>query len=189
MTQDTEKALEIIEPMAKALNIEVSADNRFLYCNDQAIGISANSTFATLMEFIGYVMVTVYQKDFRMCDKLPRKYEREVIRRYWFSREQMKVFNQMPGAAPQAPAREPAYVMALEEIRHIMPFTVWVEDLDTGAQLLHVALIEGEYRDSSGDWSIDVNAASTSEFYGYRWRMWNKKPTQEERQKTKWRGQ
>lgn len=94
MTNDTIRALEIIAPMAHELHIEVSADDRFLYCNGQAIGIAANSTFSTLMEFIGYIMVKTYAKDFRVCDPIPPKYRREVIQRYWFSPEQLKKLRQ-----------------------------------------------------------------------------------------------
>ena len=39
MSEDTARALEVIEPMAKALNIHVRADRKFLYLNGQAIGI------------------------------------------------------------------------------------------------------------------------------------------------------
>lgn len=69
MTNDTKRAIEIIEPMAKELKIEVSADDRLLYCNGQAIGISCNSTYATINEFLGYAFL-------RMCD---REYPRRKI--------------------------------------------------------------------------------------------------------------
>ncbi len=89
-TPDTERALEAIRPIARELNIEVEADGSFLYCNGQAIGIGCNSTYATIMEFIGYVFATVYSHDRIVAhgEKLPREVL-DRIRRYWFSAEQL----------------------------------------------------------------------------------------------------
>ena len=95
MTEDTKRALEAIAPLAKELRIEVSADNSFLYCNGQAIGIGCNSTYATVKEFIGYVFATVYKHDvFDLYgEKLPQNVMARV-KRYWFTKEQMKVFKE-----------------------------------------------------------------------------------------------
>ncbi len=89
-TPDTERALEAIRPIARELNIEVEADGNFLYCNGQAIGIGCNSTYATIMEFIGYVFATVYSHDRIVAhgERLPRE-TLDRIRRYWFSAEQL----------------------------------------------------------------------------------------------------
>lgn len=54
MTEDTKRAIEAIEPIAKELHIKVTADDSFLYCNGQAIGIGCNSAYATVTEFIEY---------------------------------------------------------------------------------------------------------------------------------------
>lgn len=62
MTEDTAKAIEIIEPIAKELHIDVSATGRFIYMNGQRIGIECNSTYATLMEMIGYIFLMEYPK-------------------------------------------------------------------------------------------------------------------------------
>lgn len=93
MTKDTEKALEIIAPMAKELNIDVKADDTFLYCNGQAIGIGCNSAYATLTEFIGYVFATVYKHDvFDMRgENVPPKVMRRV-KSYWFTDEQLQMW-------------------------------------------------------------------------------------------------
>lgn len=56
MTEDTRKAMAMIKPIARELGIKVQADEQFLYCNCQAIGIAGNSTYATLTEFIAYCM-------------------------------------------------------------------------------------------------------------------------------------
>ena len=85
MTNDTKRALEIIKPMADELNIKVNADDRLLYCNGQAIGIGCNSTYATIMEFIGYVLVKEYSKWRRLNTRLF-----DDARRYWVPEEMLK---------------------------------------------------------------------------------------------------
>lgn len=87
MSEDTARALEVIEPMAKALNIHVKADRKFLYLNGQAIGIGCNSSYATIMEFVGYVFAK-YWTDGK-CIKIPGTLK-ERIRRYWFTPEQLE---------------------------------------------------------------------------------------------------
>lgn len=86
MTEDTRRALEIIYPLAKELGISVDADHRFLYVNNQAIGIMANSTHATIMEFIGY-LIFVYAKDRRV--HIPETLSSR-IRWYWYTEAQLK---------------------------------------------------------------------------------------------------
>jgi hypothetical protein len=83
MTKDTKRALEIIEPIAKELNIEVSADDDYLYINnDGGIGITFNSTRATLMEFVGW-LIYYYDRIFRDI-KLTDE-QLEIIRTFWYS--------------------------------------------------------------------------------------------------------
>ena len=94
MTPDTERALKIVEPIAKALNISVSADNKFLYIDDPyegetAIGISGNSTYATLMEFIGLLALR-HARDRRW--ELTKK-QQETIKRYWISMDALERLN------------------------------------------------------------------------------------------------
>ena len=84
-TEDTLRALEVIKPMADELRVDIEADGGFLYCDGQAIGISCNSTFATIMEFIGYLMVRFYKDRFG-SDGIPRNVK-EVLERYWCSDE------------------------------------------------------------------------------------------------------
>lgn len=95
MTEDTKRAMEIIVPMAKELSIDVKADDSFLYCNGQAIGIGCNSIYATIKEFIGYVFATVYKHDvFDMHNEaLPAKVLNRV-REYWFTKAQLEKFRQ-----------------------------------------------------------------------------------------------
>lgn len=91
MTPDTERALKIIEPIAKELNIRVSADDKRLYVDDPyfgetAIGISCNSTYATLMEFIG-VLTLRHARDRRW--EVSKK-QQETIKRYWVSMDALR---------------------------------------------------------------------------------------------------
>ena len=106
MTDDTRRALEAIAPLAKELNVTVSADHNFLYCNGQAIGIGCNSTFATLMEFIGYLMVKVYAKDLLQLRgvKLTSEFV-SVIKRYWYTTAQYTQFCRAVGE-PEAQEEE-----------------------------------------------------------------------------------
>lgn len=86
MTNDTKRALELIEPMAKELNIEVKADDKLLYCNGQAIGIACNSTYATINEFLGYAFLRMCQREYRFREGIEEaKTLRGTIKRYWVS--------------------------------------------------------------------------------------------------------
>ncbi len=89
MTEDTKKALEIIQPLAGILGIDVEADKRFLYMDGQAIGISCNSTHATVMEMIGWIFAERYLKGFRLI-KIPDEEMEDGIKRYWISKEKME---------------------------------------------------------------------------------------------------
>lgn len=94
MTPDTERALAAIRPIADELGIRVGADMKFLYCNGQAIGIACNSTWATVLEFVGYAFLKVWAKE----KGEPVTGElRERIVRYWFSREQMEMIRKARG--------------------------------------------------------------------------------------------
>lgn len=79
MTEDTKRALAIIEPMAKELRIKVDADDTHLYVGGETIGIACNSTYATIMEFIGY-LVTYHANKNRWA--LTSK-QVERVKRYW----------------------------------------------------------------------------------------------------------
>ena len=88
MTTDTERALDMIRPIARELNIDITADNHCLYVDDPyigeaAIGIGCNSTYATLMEFIG-LLVLRHAND-RGWEPTAAQVKR--IKRYWTSSE------------------------------------------------------------------------------------------------------
>lgn len=83
MTKDTKRALEIIKPMADELGIQVKANRFYLYCDDQAICIGYNSTYATVMEFIGYVIIYwAKKKDVGVARPMLDR-----IKRYWYVEE------------------------------------------------------------------------------------------------------
>ena len=85
MTEDTKRALKVIEPLAHELGISVTADDNLLYIGnvhmpDVNIGISCNSTWATIWEFIGCMMLE-YDNEFRAVH-LDEK-QKDIIKRYW----------------------------------------------------------------------------------------------------------
>lgn len=88
MTNDTERALAIIKPLADSLRINVSADENLLYVNGMGIGIGCNSTYATVMEFIGYVFLQEYNHSFRQI--WLKADQKNAIMKYWFSPEQLE---------------------------------------------------------------------------------------------------
>ena len=75
MTEDTQRAIEIIKPLADELHISIEADKGNLYLDrydvKTTIGISCNSTYATIMEFIGFILLDEYSKRFRDIDLSP----------------------------------------------------------------------------------------------------------------------
>lgn len=91
MSEDTMRALDILSPLAKELGILVDADDHYLFCNGQAIGIACNSTYATVMEFVGYC-IFLWAKD--RCESVPKNMVTR-IKRYWFSEDQVKQFRKM----------------------------------------------------------------------------------------------
>ena len=93
MTNDTEKAMEIIKPMAKELNIDVSADDHCLYCNGQAIGIACNSTFATINEFLGYAMLRMMSRNPSRWRGVPNGFDQQV-KKYWVSSATLRDWRQ-----------------------------------------------------------------------------------------------
>lgn len=85
MTDDTKRAITIIKPLANELKIQVRADWNYLYLDGQAIGIACNSSYATIMEFIGYLIyLWADDKNMNVTGEMDRR-----IRRYWFSGHQI----------------------------------------------------------------------------------------------------
>lgn len=86
MTEDTKRALEIMWPIAEELNIKVEANDKILKMDGQAIGIACNSTWATMMEMIGWIFIERYCRDFREID-IDWNELNETIKRYWINPE------------------------------------------------------------------------------------------------------
>lgn len=87
MTEDTRRAIQIIQPICDALGIEVDADERMLYMDGTGIGISCNSTYATMMEALGYIFLQHYPA-FRRAP-IDGHLSKD-IRRYWISPAALK---------------------------------------------------------------------------------------------------
>ena len=100
MTDDTKRAVEILRPVMDLLQIQMTATDKVLILKNDAIGISCNSTWATVMEAIGWLFFRVYAKDFRTTVlKSMDCFFREDIQRYWMNINDLKQF----GLDDQAP--------------------------------------------------------------------------------------
>ena len=85
MTKDTERALEIIKPIAEMVGVEVKADDNLLYINnDGGIGIIGNSTRATVLEFVGWLIIYYdsHFRDLELSDK-----QLDTIKMFWYSQD------------------------------------------------------------------------------------------------------
>ena len=80
MTEDTKKALEIIEPLANELGFVVSATENLLFMNNQPIRITYNSTSATLYEMIGWMFWEKWLQHRPVREDATLE---ETIKRYW----------------------------------------------------------------------------------------------------------
>ena len=89
MTEDTREAIEIILPLAEKLGISVRANKTTLKMDNQAIGIGCNSTWATLMEMIGWIFYRKYCKEFRPVD-IDYQEVKDTIMRYWVNDDLLK---------------------------------------------------------------------------------------------------
>ena len=86
MTKDTKRALEIIKPLADELDITIRADDEYLYMNSQPIRIECNSTYATLMEALGFIYYQFYPWSLR-CDRKTIAELKKAITHNWVRRK------------------------------------------------------------------------------------------------------
>ena len=92
MTKDTERALEIIKPIAEMVGVEVKADDNLLYINnDGGIGIAFNSTKATVLEFVGWLII--YYDSYFRCLGLSDK-QLDNIKTFWYSQSEIERRNE-----------------------------------------------------------------------------------------------
>ena len=89
MTEDTRRAIAIIQPLLDSLGVEAEADDSVLYMDGQAIGIGCNSTYATVMEAIGWIFWERYSKKFRPVDIAKGEVD-DTIKRFWISKAVLK---------------------------------------------------------------------------------------------------
>ena len=86
MTDDTKQALAILAPICDLLHVEIDADEKVMTMDGQKIGIACNSTYATVMEGLGFLFLREYRNKFRKHmlsgDTL------EAIKRYWVKGKQ-----------------------------------------------------------------------------------------------------
>ena len=88
MTEDTRRALKIIRPIAKMVGVDIEADDNLLYINnDGGIGIAFNSTKATVLEFVGWLII-YYDSHFR-CLGLSDK-QLDTIKQFWYSQSEIE---------------------------------------------------------------------------------------------------
>lgn len=85
MTEDTKKALEILKPICDLLRMEIDADENTMSIDGQKVGISCNSTYATVMEGIGMLFLLRYVNQFR-THKISDE-TKEAIKRYWLKKK------------------------------------------------------------------------------------------------------
>ena len=86
ITPDIAEAVKILWPICEELNIELSADGSVMNIGGQKIGVSCNSTYATVMEAIGFLFYHEYAHRFR-THEISDETE-EAIKRYWIKERQ-----------------------------------------------------------------------------------------------------
>ena len=86
MTNDTARAVEALKPLMDYLNVDIEADEKRLYMGGQAIGISCNSTWATLMEAIGWLFLQKYVPDRERYNKVLTPEGKRKIKEFWMSK-------------------------------------------------------------------------------------------------------
>ena len=120
MTDDTKRAVEILRPIMEELRIPMEATNSRLILRDDAIGIECNSTWATIMEAIGWLFLKAYAQDFRPSVSEEMDYDlRDDIQRYWIKRKILQKF----GMDDQAP-KDKEFAMGDNNILKFCPWNL-----------------------------------------------------------------
>ena len=95
MTEDTARALEILQPLLDELGVKAKATDSVLILDNVGIGIGCNSTWATIMEAIGFLFWKRYNISFRPVD-IDFQEAKDTIMRYWISSATLKKLGFMP---------------------------------------------------------------------------------------------
>jgi hypothetical protein len=86
ITPDIEQAVKILLPICQELGYQIYADGSVMTIDGQKIGVGCNSTYATVMEGIGYIFYRGYAEGFRPHPI--SKASEEAIKRYWVKKRQ-----------------------------------------------------------------------------------------------------
>lgn len=86
ITPDIERAVKLLQPICDELDIKLSADGSVMTIGGQKIGVSCNSTYATVMEAIGFLFYHEYAHGFRAHDISSET--NEAVKRYWLPKKQ-----------------------------------------------------------------------------------------------------
>ena len=86
ITPDIAEAVKALRPICDGLNIELSADGSVMNIGGQKIGVSCNSTYATVMEGLGFLFLRGYAEGFRHHSI--SQASQEAIKRYWIKERQ-----------------------------------------------------------------------------------------------------
>ena len=85
ITPDIERAVKILLPICEELGYQIYSDGSVMTIGGQKIGVSCNSTYATVMEGIGTLFLLEYVNQFR-THEISDETE-EAIKRYWLKRK------------------------------------------------------------------------------------------------------
>lgn len=86
ITPDIERAVELLKPICDELGWSLEADGSVMTIDGQKIGVSCNSTYATLMEGLGFLFLRGYAEGFRHHSI--SQASQEAITRYWIKERQ-----------------------------------------------------------------------------------------------------
>lgn len=86
ITPDIEKAVKILLPICEELGYQIHADGSVMTIGGQKIGVRFNSTYATVMEGLGFLFLREYRNRFRQ--HMLSGDTMEAIKRYWIKEKQ-----------------------------------------------------------------------------------------------------
>ena len=86
ITPDIERAVKILLPICEELGYQIYSDGSVMTIGGQKIGVSCNSTYATVMEGLGFLFLRGYAEGFR--HHFISQASQEAIKRYWIKERQ-----------------------------------------------------------------------------------------------------
>ena len=86
ITPDIERAVKILLPICEELGYQIYSDGSVMTIGGQKIGVSCNSTYATVMEGLGFLFLREYAEGFRHHSI--SQASQEAIKRYWIKKRQ-----------------------------------------------------------------------------------------------------